>query len=655
MAVSRLLPSGGANDFNLNITGPTTSVTFDKEYAGGSYSITSSAVDITLDFYAYNSAGTLVGYTSTKAFTASGGFNKIVILGGTNGDVIGFTFKKTFTTTDTSSEVTAGPVALSNTPSSLPSVGGTTVITGKNFATNATVTFSSANTAFVSTSATVVRNSATQLTVTRPAVMPTTYSPYTMTVENPGVTNPIGSNSHILSNSITAGVNPAWGAQTNAAFFVTSQAGYTYQLSASDADGSVTYSQVSGTLPAGLSLNASTGAITGTPTATVSSTATFRATDAGGNFVDKAITFPILTWTQSLSFAGTASVQLAPTVTTEAALTYSIATGALPSGLSVSSSGLITGTVGSTTTGSVTFTVIDSRGGTKTQAFAWSTRTQAAGTTFTYNSLPSFFLPTDIISGFPAGSTTAFSTFTGATSVSIRCAGAGGGRAVAGSGTPGNGGTGGLSIGTFAVSNLNSPLQISIGGGGTASGGGNMGSGGGGYTGAARNDGTWLIMAGAGGGGGGVEGSNGGAGGAGGGANQSGNSGNSGSGTGGSGGTTSAGGSGGGGSYGSGTAGGSLSGGRGGSDNASGSNGGTFGGGRGGYGYGGGGGGGAGWFGGGGGGAQSSSGGGGGGGSGYLNTTYGTLVTATVGGGNAGGQTDGATGSAGSVTITIVS
>ena len=33
MSVSRLLPGGGANDFNLNIGGSFTSVSFDKEYS----------------------------------------------------------------------------------------------------------------------------------------------------------------------------------------------------------------------------------------------------------------------------------------------------------------------------------------------------------------------------------------------------------------------------------------------------------------------------------------------------------------------------------------------------------------------------------------------------------------------------------------------
>ncbi len=209
MAVSRLIPSGGANDFNLNIIGATTSVTFDKEYSGGSYSIVSSAVDTTLDIYAYNVSGTLVGYTSTKAFTASGGFNKMVVIGGTVGDVLGFTYKKTFTTATATNEVTAGPVAVSVSPSSATKIDDTVTITGANFASDVTVTFSSTTGVYTSTAAkNIVRSNSTSLIVTRPDNFPVGNSPYTLTVSNPGVTNPVGSNPHILANSVTAGSSP---------------------------------------------------------------------------------------------------------------------------------------------------------------------------------------------------------------------------------------------------------------------------------------------------------------------------------------------------------------------------------------------------------------------------------------------------------------
>ena len=56
-----------------------------------------------------------------------------------------------------------------------------------------------------------------------------------------------------------------------------------------DAGGSITYSVVSGSLPSGISLNSSTGAITGTSSANFGIyNFTVRATDAGGNYVDRA-------------------------------------------------------------------------------------------------------------------------------------------------------------------------------------------------------------------------------------------------------------------------------------------------------------------------------------------------------------------------------
>ncbi len=191
MSVSRLLPGGGANDFNLNIGGSFTSVSFDKEYSSGSYSIVSGNNDTTIDIYAYNSDGSLAGYTNTKSFTATKGFNKMVILGGQTGDVLGFTYKTTYTTVDDSDEVTAGPVATSLTPSAVPKIDDTFTITGRNFASNCTVTFSSTTGVYTSTAAkSIVRSSATSLIVTRPDNLPVGNSPYTITVQNPGVNNP---------------------------------------------------------------------------------------------------------------------------------------------------------------------------------------------------------------------------------------------------------------------------------------------------------------------------------------------------------------------------------------------------------------------------------------------------------------------------------
>ncbi len=49
MSVSKLLPSSGSNDFNVTVTGTDTSVTFDKEYASGAYTINISGADSSFD------------------------------------------------------------------------------------------------------------------------------------------------------------------------------------------------------------------------------------------------------------------------------------------------------------------------------------------------------------------------------------------------------------------------------------------------------------------------------------------------------------------------------------------------------------------------------------------------------------------------------
>jgi hypothetical protein len=164
-------------------------------------------------------------------------------------------------------------------------------------------------------------------------------------------------------------VNPAPTMGTPTLPDATEGTAYSQPVSAAGGSGALTYSVASGTLPAGLSLNASTGAITGTPTGpTGTSTFAIKATDASnagalsavsGNITIKVILpgGPSIT-TTSLP-AGTMGVAYNQSVSASgglAPLTYSISAGALPPGLGIgASSGAITGTP--TTAGSFTFTV----------------------------------------------------------------------------------------------------------------------------------------------------------------------------------------------------------------------------------------------------------------------------------------------------------
>lgn len=290
------IPATGANDFSLNLSGTHTSINLAQSYSSGSYSIVSASNDTTMDIYAYATDGSLVGYTNNKSFTANQRFTKLVILGGSSGDVLSFSYKTTYPTSASTSDVTAGPYITSVSPSGMPNQNDTITITGGNFASNVTVNFTGAG--YSSTAAkNVVRSSSTSLIVTRPDNFPISGAPYTVTVTNPSVANqPTGSNSHIHVG-ITAGNVPVWQTPStvNDTFVINNASSLT--LSATDADGgsSVTYSYISGSLPTGLSFNAETGVISGTATVLNQSTNyTVRATDSGGNSADRTFTITVI-------------------------------------------------------------------------------------------------------------------------------------------------------------------------------------------------------------------------------------------------------------------------------------------------------------------------------------------------------------------------
>ena len=134
----------------------------------------------------------------------------------------------------------------------------------------------------------------------------------------------------------------------------------------------VTYSVVSGSLPTGASLNSGTGLISGTLTGTTYTTfnVTIRATDALGNTQDAGFSL-LYGNVVSVSVSGIpAEGQVGRSFSGSASasgglgtLTYSIVSGALPSGLSLNSgNGAVTGTPGATYNSSFTVRATDSYG-----------------------------------------------------------------------------------------------------------------------------------------------------------------------------------------------------------------------------------------------------------------------------------------------------
>jgi len=287
------LPATGANDFNVVLNGEDTSVTLDKEYFAGAYTITSALSDTSFDIYLFDTQGNSAGYTNTPSINATSNFNKIVVLGGQAGDLLSFSYKTTFTTASTTDEVAAGPIIKSISIADLPNIDDTTVITGINFAEDIHVTFTGTNEVALSAKS-VVRSSATSLLVTRPDTLIEDYSPYTITVTNPGVTAPSGTNGHISTNAITAGGDPVWVTASDGLAEAASGLPYSATVEATDPDGgTITYSIASGSLPNGLSLNSSTGEIGGTATVVETLSFIIAATDSGGNVTNRSFDFVV--------------------------------------------------------------------------------------------------------------------------------------------------------------------------------------------------------------------------------------------------------------------------------------------------------------------------------------------------------------------------
>lgn len=201
--------------------------------------------------------------------------------------------------------------------------------------------------------------------------------------------NAIGSITQSFSGTVQT--PPSWSDETLG--IITQGVSYSDGVSATGT-ATITYSVYSGSLPTGLSLNSSTGAITGTTGATGSYSFTIRATNTWG-YVEKAFSgtiYQIPAWTDSTianmiygqAYSDAVAASGYPTVT------YSVSSGALPSGITLNSStGAISGT--STAAGSYSFTIkAENAAGNVTQSFsdslfvtpAWTDNTLAA---FTYN------------------------------------------------------------------------------------------------------------------------------------------------------------------------------------------------------------------------------------------------------------------------------
>jgi len=189
----------------------------------------------------------------------------------------------------------------------------TFVISGSLFNNSATVKFRDNGGTLITPDTTTV-NSSTQITVTKTrSSFSNANEPYDVIVTNPSNLEAT------LDNQINVDNSPVWSTASGslATIYDSSRSGISISVTATDSDGdTVTYSVQSGTLPTGLSLNSSTGAITGTASAVGSDTTssfTLRAT-ANSETADRAFSITVKApVTQTFSYTGSNQTFSVPT------------------------------------------------------------------------------------------------------------------------------------------------------------------------------------------------------------------------------------------------------------------------------------------------------------------------------------------------------
>jgi hypothetical protein len=164
------------------------------------------------------------------------------------------------------------------------------------------------------------------------------------------------------NQSLSITINPKLAITTTALPNGVVSTAYSASLQSSGGVGTITWSVSSGTLPAGLSMNGS-GAISGTPTTAGASSFTVTAKDSGTpqQAVQQALNITIYTGlTITTSSLPNGTVNSAYSAALQSAggtgtITWSLAQGSLPAGLTLGSSGTISGSP--TTAGTANFTV----------------------------------------------------------------------------------------------------------------------------------------------------------------------------------------------------------------------------------------------------------------------------------------------------------
>jgi len=361
-----------ANAYTIDVPAPTITVapaTLPNTTAGLAYSQTLTATGGVGPYAFAVTAGSLPTGTSLTATgalsgttTASGTFNFTV----TATDTFGQTGTQAYTV------VVAVPT-LTLTPATLPAGTSGTAYTQVLTVSGGIAPYTATLTGTLP--AGITFNAATRTFAGTPTQAGTFNLSVTVTDSTGGTAATVTNNYTLTIAAPTLTLTPAAGALPGG----TAGTAYGQTFTASGGIAPYTYAVSAGALPAGLTLNASTGALSGTPTVAgsfgFSITATDSTTGTAGtvtNAYTLTLSAPTITITPATLPNGVLFVAYNQTVTAAggtAPYAFAISAGALPAGVTLAANGALSGTP--TTAGAYTFTVqaTDALGFTGTRAY----------------------------------------------------------------------------------------------------------------------------------------------------------------------------------------------------------------------------------------------------------------------------------------------
>jgi hypothetical protein len=361
-----------------------------------------------------------------------------------------------YTSTGWQNIVSETPGVVSLSGNYLESSGsGTLEITGTNFTTGAIASVIGTNGVEINATSTTV-NSIVSVTAVFSGLS-NENEPYDVKVTN--TSNLFG----LLPDALYVNASPVWQTASGSLGTFNEQVSVSVSATATDSDSIISYSLASGSsLPSGISLNSATGLISGTlPGISSDTTYTFTINASDGfNTIPRAFSIVsnyIIEWnTASGSLGSLSYTQYFSGVSSQLSAsspvgntTYSVYSGSLPPGLSISSSGLISGTPTPPSVDTLYSFVIRATNGVR-----------SADRSFSY------FIKAPVLSTFSTVGNTSWIAPSGVTSIELLVVAGGGG---SGNDVGGGGGGGGLCYSASYPVTPGSTYNITVGNGGANS------------------------------------------------------------------------------------------------------------------------------------------------------------------------------------------